>query len=53
MQLDLVLDLAFPPVAAVKRQLKRAADAVANHVAAADGAPLFDAVRMLVTVSAY
>jgi hypothetical protein len=52
-EFDLVFDFAFPPVAAAKRQTKSATNAGANHVPAVDGVPLFDAVRMLVTVSAY
>jgi len=52
-QLDLVLDLSFPAIATTKRQAKCATNAGSNHVGAVDGAPLFDAVRMLVTVSAY
>src|SRR6266699_3779030 len=51
-QLDLVLDLSLPAIATAKRESKGAADAGANHVAAA-GSPLLDAVSMLVTVSAY
>jgi hypothetical protein len=52
-QPDLVFDLSLPAIATTKRQTKRATDAGSNHVAAVAGAPLLDAVRMLVTVPAY
>ena len=52
MKLDLIFDFMLPTVTPAKHEAKRSTNAGANHVAAA-GSPLLDAVRMLVTVSAY